>query len=175
MADEFDFLESFGISVSEASEPANVYEKFILDVGNQVTKDLRSYVKEKVNHTGALAQSVVYFPTGALSFEIQADFYFKFMDEGVNAVGTNNQGSSYSFRTPFVSGNMAKAIGQWAGVDLEHAFAIASSIKQHGLKPRRIVDNVITEEVLEKIAKDLATVTGLTFAVNFEKTTKEWQ
>jgi hypothetical protein len=37
------------------------------------------------------------------------------------------------------------------------------------------VDNVITEEVLERIAKDLATVTGLTFAVNFEKTTKEWQ
>lgn len=175
MPDEFDFLESFGVSVSDAKEPANVYEKFILDVGNKITDDLRKFIKENVNHTGALAQSVVFFPTGALSFEIQADTYFKFMDQGVNAVGTTNHGSAYSFRTPYVGYNMANAIAEWAGVDLSHGFAMASSIKQKGLKPRKITESVITDKVLERIANDLSEATGLMFTINFEKTTEQWQ
>ena len=72
MAD-FDFLEEFGVSVGEAEQPQSVYEKFILKVGNQVTADLREYIQQNAMNTGALAQSVVYFPTGALSFEIQAE------------------------------------------------------------------------------------------------------
>ena len=72
MAD-FDFLEEFGVSVAEAEQPQSVYEKFILNVGNKVTADLREYIQANAMNTGALAQSVVYFPTGALSFEIQAD------------------------------------------------------------------------------------------------------
>ena len=79
----FDFLEEFAVSVGEAEKPQSVYEKFILTVGNQVTSDLREYIQQNAMNTGALAQSVVYFPTGALSFEIQADDYYKFVDQGV--------------------------------------------------------------------------------------------
>ena len=173
MAD-FDFLEEFGVSVGEAEQPQSVYEKFILTVGNQVTADLREYIQQNANNTGALAQSVVYFPTGVLSFEIQADDYYKFVDQGVNGIA-QNQGSAFSFKTPFVSYNMAKAIQEWKGLDMSHAFAIATNIKQRGLKPKHITDSVITDELLEKISKDLAEVTGLTFEIKFEKTTQKWQ
>jgi hypothetical protein len=173
MAD-FDFLEEFGVSVGEAEQPQSVYEKFILTVGNQVTADLREYIQQNASNTGALAQSVVYFPTGALSFEIQADDYYKFVDQGVNGIA-QNQGSAFSFKTPFVSYNMAKAIQEWKGLDMSHAFAIATNIKQRGLKAKHITDSVITDDLLNRIANDLAEVTGLTFEIKFEKTTQTWQ
>lgn len=173
MAGEFDFLEGFGISTTDVEQPANAYQKFLLDVGNKVTKDLSDFIKQKANNTGGLAASVVYFPTGALSFEIQADDYFKFQDKGVNAVGSNNHGSEFSFRYPGVSHNMATAIQKAYGVTPSHAFAISYSIKEHGIRPKKIIETVLNEKVLDKIANDLAEVTGLIFSIKFEKATKQ--
>ena len=173
MAD-FDFLEEFGVSVAEAEQPQSVYEKFILNVGNKVTADLREYIQANAMNTGALAQSVVYFPTGALSFEIQADDYYKFVDQGVNGIAVNHA-SVFSFQYPGVSYNMAKAIQEWKGLEMSHAFAVASNIKQRGLKPKHITDNVINDKVLDMIAKDLTEITGLVFEIKFEKATQTWQ
>ena len=173
MAGEFDFLEGFGISTNEVQEPKNVYQKFLLDVGNKVTKDLSDFIKQKANNTGGLAASVVYFPTGALSFEIQADDYFKFQDQGVNAVGSSNHGSAFSFRYPGVSPKMANAIKQAYGIEIGHAYAVASSIKQEGIRPKKIIETVLNEKVLDKIANDLAEVTGLIFSIKFEKATQK--
>jgi hypothetical protein len=173
MAGEFDFLEGIGISTSDVEQPATVYQKFIVEVSNQLIEDLRAYIKENANNTGGLASSVVPFPTGALSFEIQADEYFKFQDKGVNAVGSNNHGSEFSFRYPGVSHNMAKAIQQAYGVTSSHAFAISSKIKEHGIRPKKIIETVLNEQVLERIANDLAEVTGLIFSIKFDKATKQ--
>lgn len=173
MAD-FDFLEEFGFSAGEAEQPQTVYEKFILNVANKVTEDLREYIQVNANNNGALKASVAWFPTGALSFEIQADDYYKFVDQGVNGIAVNHA-SAFSFQYPGVSYNMAKAIQEWKGLEMSHAFAIASNIKQRGLKPKNITDTVINDEVLDMIAKDLAEVTGLTFEIKFEKTTEKWQ
>ena len=173
MADDFDFLEGFGISQSDAEQPETAYNNFLKDVGNKVTKDFRKYIKANANNTGGLAASVVYFPTGKLSFEIQADDYFKFQDEGVNAVGSNNYNSTFSFKYPGVSKKMAKAISEWKGLDMSHAYAVAYNIKQHGIVPKNIIENVITDDVLERISKDLAEVTGMIFNVKFEKSTKQ--
>ena len=172
MAGEFDFLEGFGISTADVAQPANVYEEFLLMVGNQVTKDLSDYIKANANNTGGLAASVVYFPTGALSFEIQADDYFKFQDQGVNSVGSNNHGSEFSFRYPGVSPRMATAIQQAYGVEIGHAYAISSKIKEYGIRPKKIIDTVLSEDVLDRIANDLAEVTGLIFSIKFDKSTQ---
>lgn len=181
---ELDFLDSLGFTEQELTQPQTAYEKLILEIANQVTDDLKQYISENVNNTGALMQSVIYMPTGQFSFEIQADQYYLYQDQGVNALpevpGYNYRrptvsGSAYSFRTPYVSGNMAKAIQQWKGGSMEKAYATASSIKHHGITPKRITENVITDDVLNKIASDLATVTGLMFTVSFTKSTETWQ
>jgi hypothetical protein len=173
MAGEFDFLEGIGISTSDVEQPATVYQKFIVEVSNKMIEDLRAYIKANANNTGGLASSVVPFPTGALSFEIQADDYFKFQDQGVNAVGSNNHGSEFSFRYPGVSPRMATAIQQAYGVTSSHAYAISSKIKEHGIRPKKIIETVLNEKVLDKIANDLAEVTGLIFSIKFEKATKQ--
>ena len=176
MADEFDFLDQFGVSESDGSQPANAYERFILDLANKVTEDLRETISSKARNTGALAQSVVYFPTGQLSFEIQADDYYNFVDQGVNPVGKSLYDTPYSFQYPGVSSNHARAIQQWKGMEMSQAYAIASHMKTtSGLKPRNITTSTITDDYLERIASDLATVTGLLFDITFTKNTKTWQ
>ena len=172
MAGEFDFLEGFGISSTDVAQPENVYEKFIVDVSNKMIEDLREYIKANANNSGGLASSVVPFPTGALSFEIQADDYFKFQDQGVNSVGSNNHGSEFSFRYPGVSPRMANAIQQAYGVTTSHAYAISHSIKEYGIRPKKIIETVLSEDVLDRIANDLAEVTGLIFSIKFDKATQ---
>jgi hypothetical protein len=172
MAGEFDFLEGFGISSTDVAQPENVYENFIVEVSNKMIEDLRAYIKANANNSGGLASSVVPFPTGALSFEIQADDYFKFQDQGVNSVGANNHGSQFSFRYPGVSPRMATAIQQAYGVTSSHAYAISSKIKEHGIRPKKIIETVLSEEVLDRIANDLAEVTGLIFSIKFDKATQ---
>ena len=172
MAGEFDFLEGFGISSTDVAQPENVYQKFIVDVSNKMIEDLREYIKANANNSGGLASSVVPFPTGALSFEIQADDYFKFQDQGVNSVGSNNHGSEFSFRYPGVSPRMATAIQQAYGVTTSHAYAISHSIKEYGIRPKKIIETVLSEEVLDRIANDLAEVTGLIFNIKFDKATQ---
>ena len=173
MAGEFDFLEGFGISSTDVAQPENVYQKFIVEVSNKMIEDLREYIKANANNSGGLASSVVPFPTGALSFEIQADDYFKFQDQGVNSVGSNNHGSEFSFRYPGVSPRMANAIQQAYGVTSSHAYAISHSIKEYGIRPKKIIETVLSEDVLDRIANDLAEVTGLIFSIKFDKATQQ--
>ena len=168
MAD-FDFLEDFGVSAQDAEQPKNAYDRFIVELSTKLAAEFRDYTKRVAQNTGALAASIIPVPTGQLSFRLEAEDYYPFVDEGVNAVGTNNYGSQFSFNYPGVSHNMATAISQWKGLDMSHAYAVASNIKQRGLKPKRITDNVINDQVLEKIGNDLAELTGLMFEINFTR------
>lgn len=166
---EFDFLDDFGISSQDAEQPKNAYDRFIIELSNKLAEEFRDYTKKVASNTGALAASIIPVPTGQLSFRLEADDYYPFVDEGVNAVGTNNYGSQFSFNYPGVSHNMATAISQWKGLDMSHAYAVASNIKQRGLQPKRITENVINDSVLERIGRDLAELTGLLFEINFTK------
>lgn len=162
-------FDDLGIQATE--QPLSDYERLVRDIGQKVTDELKDYVFNNVNNLGGLAQSVVYFPTGALSFEVRADQYYKFQDQGVNGLA-KSQGSLYSFRTPFVSANMANAIKSAYGVGIEHAYAISYNIKQRGLKARKMTENVINETLLNDVAKLLEDMTGLQFQAKFNKFTK---
>ncbi len=163
------FLDDFGISAQDAEQPKNAYDRFIIELSNKLAEEFRDYTKKVASNTGALAASIIPVPTGQLSFRLEAEDYYPFVDEGVNAVGTNNYGSQFSFNYPGVSHNMATAISQWKGLDMSHAYAVASNIKQRGLQPKRITENVINDSVLERIGRDLAELTGLLFEINFTK------
>lgn len=175
MAD-LDFLDSLGFSETELQQPESAYEKLILGIANQVTQEFKEYIQTNASNTGALAQSVVYFPTGAMSFEIQADDYYKFQDEGVSSINGAKFNSPYSFRLPYVTKSHAIAIQKWKGYDLSHAYASAYVTKhRYGITPKNITANVMSDEVLDRIASDLAEVTGLMFEVKFTKNTAKWQ
>jgi len=175
MAD-LDFLDSLGLSDSELQQPETAYDKLILNIANQVTKDFKEYIQQNVSNSGEMAQSIVYFPTGKMSFEIQAVDYYKFQDEGVSSIEGNKFPSPYSFKLPYVTKNHAIALTKWKGYDMSHAYASAYVTKhKYGIKPRNITSTVMSDKVLEQIASDLAEVTGLMFTVKFDKNTEKWQ
>ena len=129
-----------------------------------------------MNNTGGLAAATIAYTTGPLTITVESDEYYKFQDQGVNPVGQQKFQTPYSFNFPAVTKNHALAIKQWKGYDLSHAYASASATKnKYGIKPRNITENVMSDEVLERISNDLATLTGLMFQVSFTKNTKQWQ
>lgn len=175
MADNLDFLD-IGFTEADLSQPGTAYEKFILALSKQLVKEFREYTEKNVSNTGALASSIIPFPTGALSFEIQADDYYKYQDQGVSSIDGNKYDTPYSFTLPYVTKNHAQAIQQWKGYDLSHAYASAYVTKhKYGIKPRNITENVMTDDVLNRISNDLAEVTGLMFEISFTKNTEKWQ
>jgi hypothetical protein len=173
---EFDFLEGFGFSQTDLAQPETAYEKFILDLSNQLTKNFQEYIFKNVNNTGALAAATVAYVTGPLTITVESDQYYNFQDQGVNPVGQSKFPTNYQFKLPFVTKAHAMAIREWKGYDMSHAYASAAATKfKYGIKPRNITANVMTDEVLNKIASDLAEVTGLIFDVAFTKNTEKWQ
>lgn len=175
-------LQDLGITGAE--DPQNDYEKLILGIANDVTGQLREYTLKHARNSGALAASIAYFPTGVMSFKVQADDYYNYIDQGVNALplteGYNYRrprvtSSPYSFRINGVGGKMFEAIRKWKGFDVAKTYATAYSIKRHGIAPRSITDHVINDELLNRITQDLLDLTGLQFSVKFEKNTKGWQ
>ena len=74
---------------------------------------------------------------------------------------------AYSFENLYVPEAMAKSIREWSGASIEQSYAIAVNIKNYGIKPKNITDKVITDAVLERIAEDLATLTGLNIEARF--------
>ena len=172
------------LGITGAGEPQTDYEKLILGIANDVTGQLREYTLKHARNSGALAASIAYFPTGVMSFEVQADDYYNFIDQGVNALpskeGYNYRrslvtSSPYSVRIDGVGGKMFDAIRKWKGFDVARTYATAYSIKRHGIAPRNITDTVINDDLLNKIMQDLLDLTGLQFTVKFDKNTQAWQ
>jgi hypothetical protein len=159
------------LGIVASNEPLSDYEKLVTTIGQLVTDELSDYVRKNVHNLGGLAQSVVYFPTGSLSFEVRADQYYKFQDQGVDGIA-QSQGSIYKFRTPTVAPVMAEAIKTAYGVEIGHAYGISYNIKQRGIKPRNITENVINETLLNHIARLLEEMTGLQFEAKFNKLAK---
>jgi hypothetical protein len=176
MADKFDYLNSLGISKSDLAKPANAYEEMLLELAKQLTMDLRQAVESKANNTGALAASIGALPDGKNVVKLQADIYFKFMDEGVNPTSGKRFESPYKFKHKNVSKNHMVAIEEWKGYSEEEAYASAYATKNHyGLKPRKILDSFITPDTLKRMSNDLSTLMGMTLEVAWEKNTKTWR
>jgi len=158
-------------------KPEDIYKNILTDIADDIVRDFKAEIKKSTKGSGTLAQSVVSKPTKD-GFEVGADFYYKFIDDGVNAAPKNSKlgyirplvtGSPYSFKHLGVGKGMFKEIRSIVPGDDAKVYAVAVSIKKHGIKPHDITDNVITKELEERISLDLATLTGLAVQVVWEK------
>jgi hypothetical protein len=173
MADDLDFMSQLGAKRSEFAEPKSAYEKVLMQLARDVMTKLRNVTLQKAQNSGGLASSIAVTPKGALSISIDADFYFKFMDEGVNPVSGKLFPSPYSFKYPNVSKSHAAALQSWKGYDPQHAYASATVTKnRYGLKPRKILEEVINENTLKQMTDDLSTMLGIALEVTFVNSTK---
>jgi len=154
------------------------YELIIKKIGDDIVDSFRTQIeKDTKSDNGALKASVEPIFKGK-GFQIEADYYYKFIDDGVSGVGQFSGAISpirsvvsnglYSFKNLGVPQSMAKSIGEWANVsDISQAYAIGVNIKRYGIKPKNITDKVVTDEMLERISQDLLTATGLIVTASF--------
>lgn len=176
MADKFEYLNNLGISKSDMAKPANAYEEMLLELAKQLTMELRKAVESKASNTGGLASSIAALPDGKMTVSIQADMYFKFMDEGVEPTTGKRYNSPYKFKHKNVSMNHIEALESWKGLTEEEAYAVGYVMKNEtGLKPRKILDGVVTQDALKKMSNDLSTLMGMTLEVVWDKNTKTWR
>lgn len=164
-------LEAKGVG----KDPRDFYTNFITELADDIVRSYKEVIdKSTKSDSGTLKQSITVIPSKT-GFEIEADYYFRFIDEGVSGVGGERlirplvQNSPYRFKNYRVPSRMAKSIREWSGASIEQSYAIGVSIKKHGIKPQNISDQAVTDEVLERISEDLATIMGLTVEVMFSK------
>lgn len=115
-------------------------------VANALVSAIRKRMDElNIWSSGNLQQSVE--PrVSETEVEVLADFYWKFVNYGVNGLKISH-GSPYSFKNKFPNMKMATAINQGfankgAGFNLKRAFAVATLIKKDGLKPRNFIEAI---------------------------------
>jgi len=174
-------LASGGLGKGEMTESKanDLYLEVIREISKDLTASFRNQIeKDTKSDNGALKGSVIPIPTKN-GFEIEADYYYKFIDKGVSGVGQFSGSISpirsvvtngvYQFKNLGVPKAMANSIREWAGGSIEQAYAISVNIKNYGIKPKNITDKVITDEVLDRISQDLLTATGLIVEVTFNK------
>ena len=131
----------------------------------------------------------VEFDAGVYSVAIKMLYYWKFVNKGVRGVNGGGSGSPYSFKNLHVSRKMMLAIRTWIEregmktrtkpakrrpiraekkgarfADAQKtdalAYAVATSIKKHGIKKTGFFDKAISQT-----KKDMAKKTGLGFQV----------
>ena len=138
--------------------------------------DLDRQVKSKRNN---LAQSIspsLIVTRNGVSMELSLADYYDFVDKGVNGM-QGNQGSIYSYKTARPSKKHAQAIAEWitdAGIDfkgrgsdnyakarLNAAYAMATSIKKKGLKPKPFYDKNITQARVDDLSQRILDATGI--------------
>jgi len=163
------------------ARPDEVYKTILSEISESIVKDFKEQIKKTTKGSGALAQSVVAIPQSN-GFEIQADAYYKYIDEGVDGAPNRTdlnyirpivRGTPHKFRNLGTSKGMIKSLRSTVSGSLSQVYAVAVSIKKHGIKPKHITDDVITDALLERIAEDLATVTGLAVEAVWNKHTPE--
>jgi len=160
------------------SQAKDAYLELIAEIGNGVSMLFKDQIdKDTKSDSGTLGQSAVAIPTKN-GFQIEADYYYKFIDDGVNGVGQFQGAMSpirsvvssglYNFKDLRVPSIMANRIKDMPGVSsMSHAYAIGVNIKRYGIKPKNITDKVVSDEMLERISQDLLTATGLIVTASF--------
>lgn len=161
---------------------ANILAEWTQELIDDMTRDLQSRTKSKAN---ALAQSITpdYIVTGqGVSMNLFIADYYRFVDEGVSGTEQGIPGAPFNFKYKRAGTKFAKAISGWiaqasvpdktrkgkfdANKPSPLAYAIATSIKKRGLKPKLFFKSNLTQDRIDdlkaRIAKQLSREINIT-------------
>jgi hypothetical protein len=178
-------FEGFGVKVEQSSW--NQLSQFIADA-------FRDYIRNNARATGNLVDSIRAVPeirnnevqitlTAEDRLEGGGTYYF-FVDEGVNAIPfvpeynytrPRVDSAPFSFRTLGVPEQFARTLMQSYVVDMPTAYGIATNIKKHGIAPRNITVNVMTDAFVEEIGNKAADIMGNSLDDIFNEIFVSWQ
>jgi hypothetical protein len=176
------FLDNLGSDKSQF-QPKNTYTEVFLLVGELIDTAQNNLNKANRIASGALSESIIgddpVKNAGVLRVDVLMNFYGAFVNKGVKGTRSGSSTAGYSFKNEVVSRNMYYEIETWikrAQIDTrsvkkykgygkhevkqktiaqyDATYAVARSIKIHGLKPTGFMDNAISK-TSDKIEKRL--------------------
>lgn len=153
--------------MTEKEVIANILAEWTQDLIDDMTRDLQARTKSKSN---ALAQSIepeyIVTSTG-ITMQLYIADYYQFVDEGVSGVEKPISGSPFSFKFKRPGKKFAQQIQGWiadasvpdntrkGAFDKSKpsplSYAIATSIKKRGLKPKLFFKANLTQDRIQKL------------------------
>jgi hypothetical protein len=165
------FIQSLGTGDKGDFVPKNTLTELFLLAGELVDSAQKNLNSSNKNSSGKLSESLIVDEPVQNGKVVRADilmnFYGRFVNKGVKGLRGGSSLANYSFKTPYPSANMVKAIAEWAGrgklknvatkkykahgkhdvknrsIENANAYAVAYSVKQKGLKPTGFLDKAV--------------------------------
>ena len=156
---------------------AEIVEQWTHELVQDMRKDIiRQTRKGEQAILAAEINPILKTTRSGVSMDLELPFYYDFVDKGVNGM-QGNQGSIYSYKTARPSKKHAQAIAEWitdAGIEfkgrgsdnwakarLNAGYAMATSIKKKGLKPKPFYDKNITQARVDDLSQRILDATGI--------------
>lgn len=166
------------INAQQGSPLEELLKDLCQDVSNQLVESLDKHnVKASLN----LRQSIkpdnkVTIKGSEVTVGIKADFYWKFVNYGVNGTETQYGAPSWGAQ-PAQDVSFHQSILNWiptTGSTLPDGFAsydswawaIQTNIKKHGQKPRPFYTDVVNEQLVDYLAKPISELLGKAITIN---------
>jgi hypothetical protein len=178
------FLDNIGEG-KEGMPPRNTLTELFLLAGELIEDAQNNLNKSNHVATGKLSESLIADdPTQnakTVAIDVLMNFYGAFINKGVKGTRGGSSTAGYSFRNEVVSRKMYKAIADWIEnakistrtvkkykgygkhetrrksiAQYDNTYAVARSIKQHGLKPSGFMDKAVTT-TKNKVSERLGT------------------
>ena len=135
------------------------------DVTNQLTKSLEKYGAGEGNLRQSITPTKVAIEDSAISVAIQADFYWKFVNYGVNGTEVSHNAPAWGTQ-PSSGKTFLQSIGEWRmqkGITLPEQFssyesfdfAIMKNIQKNGKAPRPFFTDVVNEKLVAYLKKPI--------------------
>lgn len=181
MVSEVDILNKLNLGTSKAvieGQPNSPLGALLTTLANDVTKQLTESIdKHGISASSNLRQSIkpqsVKLDGDTVSVEIEADFYWKYVNYGVNGFavhhGAPNWGKTGKTREEFIQAmgawrmNVGLNLNSWTNDSGKPAFssyeqmdkALAYLVAKNGKKPRPFFTDVVNKDLVEYLRKPI--------------------
>lgn len=165
------------LNASPKSPMAELLQRVVQDVIDQLSERIDHYaISASENLKQSLTPTNVESKGGTVSISIDAAFYWKFVNYGVNGTEVNHGAPAWG-KQPAQEKSFHKAILDWiptTGTTLPEQFtsydswawAIQESIKKHGKAKRPFFTDVVNEALIEQIREPISNLLGRAITVN---------
>lgn len=191
MASEAEILQSLNLGSSRAvldNKGSSPLSKLLVDISNEIVTELKQALVDRNINTASqgLSQSLgvteINFDGNLLSVGISAEFYWKYVNYGVNGTETHRGAPDWG---PAPAGELSfsESIRRWIpqrGLQLPQEFssfesftyAIMTNIRKHGKAARPFFEDVVNESLVAKIRQPIEAVIGRAVEISI---TAPWQ
>lgn len=176
--DNFDAIKDLGQAKSVLENlPKNPLQMLLQNQLNTVVEQLRNSVAKKdFDASGDLRKSFVTtkpnFKNGTLEIGVEANYYYKFLDQGVNG-SKINRGAPKHEKEPKRDKSFKQHIDEWIkfrGIKPKGKiykssykslnFLIRRSIVENGKEPTHFVAEVVNDKLINNMSQEISNLVG---------------